>query len=186
MTYHLSCFHSLNSSLSPSLSALSCHYFSTSLSFSASFPPHCEYRDLDNKPFKPHLLCSLITHAIFIHGCHSRRHIKAIIHSLFSSLLFPLFFAVLPPSSPYLRCSLSSSPAHPHLSVSHFHFLLLPLGPPSLSPIHSPALFPSAYIERARHLQSFHVIDREGLRWKLFIFSERFYVQDLLINNNLS
>lgn len=141
MTYHLSCFHSLNSSLSPSLSALSCHYFSTSLSFSASFPPHCEYRDLDNKPFKPHLLCSLITHAIFIHGCHSRRHIKAIIHSLFSPLptlfccspslisLSSLLSSLLscPPSSFCLPLPFSPTSSRPSLPLTHSFSCSVPI-----------------------------------------------------------
>ena len=60
-----------------------------------------------NKPFKPHLLCSLITHAIFIHGCHSRRHIKAAIPSLLSSS---------PPLSFLLSSPLSSFCLHPPFS----------------------------------------------------------------------
>lgn len=85
--FHLSFFHSLNFSLTPSLSALSCHYVSTSLHslLPFSFPSHCKYGDLVNKPLKPHHLCSLITHAIFTHGCHSCKHINGTIYSLLSS-----------------------------------------------------------------------------------------------------
>ena len=90
------------------------------------------FRGLVNKPFKPHLLCSLITHAIFIHGCHSCRHIKAIIPSLLSSshsfLCSPSLISSSSLLSFLLSCPLSSfclplpfSPTSslPSLAITH-------------------------------------------------------------------
>lgn len=139
--FHLSLFHpltfSLSPSLPPSLSVLSCQYFGASLSFSASSPLFLSivlpvFRGLVNKPFKPHLLCSLITHAIFIHGCHSCRHIKAIIPSpLGSSHSFlcspslissssPLSFLLSYPLSSFcLPLPFSQTSSLPSLAITH-------------------------------------------------------------------
>lgn len=101
--FHLSLFHPLTISLLCSQLSF-CQYIGTSLS--ASFALFLSialpvFRAPVNKLFKPHLLCSLITHAIFIHGCHSRRH-KAIIPSLLSLPHLLIFAALLPTLLPTL------------------------------------------------------------------------------------
>lgn len=114
--------------------------------------PSLRYRNLVNKPFRPHLLCSLITHAIFIHGCHSRGRISAIIHSFPLSRIL-IFAALFPPP-----------PAHPYLSVSHYHFYphFLSFLPP-FSPVQSPAPFPICIHRKTKTSLVFsHVLELRG------------------------
>lgn len=114
--------------------------------------PSLRYRNLVNKPFRPHLLCSLITHAIFIHGCHSRGRISAIIHSSPLSRIL-IFAALFPPP-----------PAHPYLSVSHYQFYphFLSFLPP-FSPVQSPALFPICVDRKSKTSLVFsHALELRG------------------------
>lgn len=137
--------------------------------------PSLRYRNLVNKPFRPHLLCSLITHAIFIHGCHSRGRISAIIHSSPLSRIL-IFAALFPPP-----------PAHPYLSVSHYHFYprFLSFLPP-FSPVQSPALFPICVDRKSETSLGFFFLPRARIKrdcdGNCLSFHERFYV---VINNNL-
>lgn len=145
--FHWSFFRVL--SFSPALPAPP----SDSLPPSSSPPlPSLRYRNLVNKPFRPHLLCSLITHAIFIHGCHSRGRISAIIHSSPLSCIL-IFAALFPPP-----------PAYPYLSVSHYHFYphFLSFLPP-FSPVQSPALFPICVHRKSKTSLVFsHALELRG------------------------
>lgn len=120
------------------------------------------YGNLVNKPFRPCCLHSHITHAIFIHVCHSRSHISAIIFSLFSFVPQFLISAPLsrqPQPLSFLR-PLSFPPATSSLPALSF------------TRSTSRSVYPSAYIERVRRLRFFFRLDAgigrhvEGTFWR--------------------
>lgn len=121
--------------LSQSLQSVNLHCSIASLSFSISISLFVSivlpvFRAPVNNPFKSHLLCSLITLSIPIHGCHSCRRIKPVIPSLLSRSHLLIFAVSLPTLHPALIClPLPFSPISslPSLPLSHSVSSSLPI-----------------------------------------------------------